>query len=140
MDMKTFAERLKYIRLQRNVSVEELAEAIKVNRSTINRYEKPSKINSIKTDKLEAIAKYLNVSEDYLIGNSDDKYNPALLDKLTEKQNIEITSYISLSKDVFKEKNVTLDGKDITNEDINYLIDSLDLIVEMLKRKREGGK
>ena len=137
MDMKKFAERLKYIRLQRNVSVDELAEAIKVNRTTINRYEKPNKINSIKTDKLEAIAKYLNVSEDYLIGNSDNKYNKQFLDKLSEKQNIEINNVIYLAKDVFKEKNVTLDGKCITKEDMEYLIDSLEVMLEILKRKRK---
>ena len=139
MDMEKFARRLKYIRLQRNVSVDELAEAIKVNRTTINRYEKGSKINSIKLDKLEAIANYLQVNKDYLTGDSDDKISITTLKQLAQKQNIEINNVIYFTKELVKQKNVTLDGKPIQDTNVDYLIDAMELALEMLKRKNKDN-
>ena len=138
MDMRVFAERLKYIRLQRNISVEELAEAIKVNRTTVNRYEKGT-INSIKLSKLEAIANYLAVTKEYLTGESDDKYSITSLESLSKNQNIEINNVIYLTKEIVKQKNVTLEGQPINESNLEYLIDAMELALEMLKRKNKSN-
>lgn len=138
MDMIVFGERLKDVRLQRNVSVDELAEAIKVNRSTINRYES-GLIKSIKEDKLEAIANYLSVDKDYLCGKTDDQYSTTSLKLLSKKENIEINNVIYFTKEIIKQKNVTLDGKPINEVNIDYIIDTLELALEMLKRKNGGN-
>ena len=137
MDMSTFAERLKYVRLQRNISVDELAEAVKVNRSTINRYETAG-FKSIKEDRLEAIANYLSVDKDYLCGKIDNQFTLKSLENLNKKHHIEINSVITITKDLIKQKNVTLEGKPVT--DIDYLIDAMELALEMLKRKNKGDK
>lgn len=73
MDMNIFAVRLKAIRTERNVSARELAEAAGVNKATIHHYER-AEFKSIKTPTLMAIAEYLQVNPDYLIGASDNKH------------------------------------------------------------------
>jgi repressor LexA len=73
MDMNIFAVRLKAIRTEKNVSARELAEAAGVNKATIHHYER-AEFKSIKTPTLMAIAEYLQVNPDYLIGASDNKH------------------------------------------------------------------
>ena len=73
MDMWTFAQRLKAVREERNISATELAEALGINKATIYRYE-TAEIGKIKQVTINAIAEYLNVNPDYLIGTSDIKH------------------------------------------------------------------
>ena len=71
--MTTIGERLKIAREERNVSIAELAEALDLNKTTIYRYETGA-FKRIKPSTLGAIAEYLNVNPDYLIGASDNKH------------------------------------------------------------------
>lgn len=73
MDMKIFAERLKETRKERSVSAAELGEAVGIHKATIHRYEKVD-FKGIKECLLNAIADYLNVNPDYLIGATDQKH------------------------------------------------------------------
>ena len=73
MDMNIFARRLKATRTEQNVSARELAEATGINKATIHHYER-AEFKSIKTPTLIAIAEYLNVNPDYLIGVTDNKH------------------------------------------------------------------
>lgn len=73
MDMTTIGERLKIAREERNVSIAELAEALGLNKTTIYRYETGA-FKRIKPSTLGAIAEYLNVNPDYLIGATDNKH------------------------------------------------------------------
>lgn len=73
MDMKILAQRLKATREARNITIAELADALGINKATMYRYE-TAEFQSIKTARLEAIAKYLNVNPDYLIGATDNKH------------------------------------------------------------------
>lgn len=73
MDMNTFAKRLRATREERGISAKELAEALGINATTIYRYETAG-FQSIKSPVLNAIAKYLNVNPDYLIGATDQKH------------------------------------------------------------------
>ena len=72
MDIKVFAERLKTARSERNITATELAEALGINKATIYRYEN-AEIGRIKSVTINAIADYLNVNPDYLIGATDNK-------------------------------------------------------------------
>ena len=136
MDMKEFAIRLRHTRIQRNVTVDELAAAIKVNRSTINRYETAG-FKSIKEAKLDAIAEYLMVNKDYLCGKTDEQFGLSELDLLGKQENIEINKVIHITTEIIKQKNVTMEGKPI--KDLQYLIDTIELALEMLKKKNKGG-
>lgn len=73
MDMHVFAKRLNEVREERNVSVLELSEALGINKATLYRYEN-AEISKIKSVTINAIADYLNVNPDYLIGVTDNKH------------------------------------------------------------------
>ena len=73
MDMRLFAQRLKAVREERNVSVIELAEALGINKATVYRYE-CAEFRGVKSPIVKAIAEYLNVNPDYLIGATDNKH------------------------------------------------------------------
>lgn len=73
MDMTVFAKRLRATREEHGISAKELAEALGVNATTIYRYE-TAEFQSVKSLTLQAIADYLNVNPDYLIGATDNKH------------------------------------------------------------------
>jgi transcriptional regulator with XRE-family HTH domain len=66
-----FSEKLKRIRIEKNVTQDMLSKALGLNRSTISSYE--SDRNQPDLDTLVKIAKYFNVSTDYLLDISDIK-------------------------------------------------------------------
>ena len=72
MNMKIFAERLKETRKEKMISSKELGEAVGIHKATIHRYEKAD-FKGIKEPLLNAIADYLKVNPDYLIGATDNK-------------------------------------------------------------------
>ena len=73
MDMQILAQRLRNTREARGITAKELAEALDINTTTIYRYETAS-FKGIKATLLTAIADYLNVNPDYLIGATDQKH------------------------------------------------------------------
>ena len=80
IDIKSkFAQRLYVTRKERRMTADELGEAIGLNRATIYLYES-GEIKSIKRSVLCKLAKYLNVTTDYLMGNTDDKNGSIDLD------------------------------------------------------------
>ena len=72
MDLKILGERLKYARNElRNMSLQDIADAVGVARSTVQRYEN-GKIQNIKLPVVESFARALGVNPAWLIGKSDD--------------------------------------------------------------------
>lgn len=68
---KIFAERLKKLRTDHNVSMQKLAEELKLkNKGTIGQFETEKTTPSSET--LIRVANYFNVSIDYLVGRSSD--------------------------------------------------------------------
>ena len=68
---KIFAERLKQLRMNRQVSMQKLAEEIGLkNKGTIGQFE--TEVTAPSSDTLISIAEYFNVSLDYLVGRSND--------------------------------------------------------------------
>lgn len=61
---------LKELRKSKKITQEELAKIIGVERSSIGKYESPSKPVTPSPDIMLKIAEYFNVSVDYLLGNS----------------------------------------------------------------------
>lgn len=64
--MKIFAERLKELRLEKNLSLKDLAKGIGSSDVAISRWENELRIPNI--ENLYLIAKFFGVSADYLIG------------------------------------------------------------------------
>ena len=67
--MKIFCERLKELRNENNITTIKMGEILNVRHSTIVRWESGKITPSI--DHLYNIAKYFNVTADYLIGLED---------------------------------------------------------------------
>ena len=67
--MKIFCERLKELRQEKNLSTIKLGKELQVSDSTITRWENGLRVPSI--EHLYNIAKYFNVTSDYLIGLED---------------------------------------------------------------------
>lgn len=68
--MKTFAERLKYLRLEKELSQRQLAKLLNINYTSIQRWESEMRIPN--AEAIVLLAKYFNVSADYLLGLTDD--------------------------------------------------------------------
>ena len=66
LKMKT-SERIRELRKARDVTQQELADAIKMNQSVVNRIERGTR--PIRDDELKELARFFNVSTDYLLGN-----------------------------------------------------------------------
>ena len=67
--MKIFAERLKELRLEHNLTTTQLANALGIRDSSISRWE--NDVVSPSVEALYDVAKYFNVTADYLIGLED---------------------------------------------------------------------
>ena len=68
---KKFGQRLKSLRLERDLKQSELAKIIEVSSSTIGMYEQGRRYADLET--LKKIADFFDVSVDYLIGRTDIK-------------------------------------------------------------------
>lgn len=69
MSVSAFSERLKDLRIDNNLTSEELAHKIGVTKSTISFWE--NNINEPKASYIVALAKVFSVSADYLLGLKD---------------------------------------------------------------------
>lgn len=67
--MNKFAERLKELREEKNLTQYELSKQIEISTACINRWEKNSRIPNI--DSIIILCKFFNCSADYLIGLED---------------------------------------------------------------------
>lgn len=67
--MSIFAERLKELRTEKNLSQKELADELKISQAIISHYEKD--IRKPTLDIIVMLCKYFKVSADYLIGLED---------------------------------------------------------------------
>lgn len=65
----SFPERLKELRHEHKLNTRQLGQAIGCSHIAISRWERGTQIPGI--DKLMALAKYFNVSTDYLVGFED---------------------------------------------------------------------
>ena len=64
--MKIFAERLKELRLEKNLSLEKLAKEVKIGSSSLSRWENCQA--DVKGSQLIILSKFFNVTADYLLG------------------------------------------------------------------------
>lgn len=95
---------LKKLRIEQGVSQQQLADYIGVSQQSVNKYENHNAEPDIAT--LSLIAKYFNVSIDYLVGNSKkeetDKDTLTLLrifSQMTPKQKV---LYINIGKTLLR--------------------------------------
>ena len=136
MDMFLFGKRLKEVREGLNISAEELAEAIGVNKATIHRYE-TGYFKSIKLDRLDKIAEFLNVSKSYLTGDSKDKYFKESFTTVFEAKPKELSEILDISIDLLTQDNILVEGKPVNQDNLKALINYMEFILESAKKDKE---
>lgn len=67
--MKIFGERLKDLRDDRKLSLMKLSKQVGISDTTLSRWE--NDVNDVKGEQLVVLAKFFNVSTDYLLGLTD---------------------------------------------------------------------
>lgn len=110
--MAGFAQVLRLLRVEKGLSQQELANALKISKSSVNMYERGERQPNFET--LELIADYFNVDIDYLLGRTNKTTKIIQPDTLAAH---------------FDAQNFT---KDELNEIINF--------VEFVKNKRKSEK
>ena len=119
MTMFSTLEKIKELALKRGISLQKVAEDLGYS---IN-YLYTLKEKTPKSDRLQEIADYFNVSTDYLLGRTD---NPAIANDDT------VAGYTSDDLRKMAENAKTFDGKPLTEEDI----DAIQNIIEIYLRGR----
>ncbi len=93
--MSKFHLRIRELRISRKLSQQELADILKISKSSINMYERGEREPGL--DLLEAIADFFNVDMDYLMGKSDNpqKYISSIAngDTLTDDEKTLLDAY-----------------------------------------------
>lgn len=70
---KTFADRLSVLRKIKKLSQEDVAQALGIARQSLSLYENGERVPNIET--LAEMARFFNVSADYLLGFNDSYYS-----------------------------------------------------------------
>lgn len=125
--MGTFQERLKFLRKEKNLTIEELAKKLGSAKSTISRYE--NGLREPKKDFLELLCSYFDVSTDYLLGKTDER-------NIDTKVSNDIDEEKDLEEEIEKiitSKNISFCGEPLEDEDMKFLRDSLKATLEFAK-------
>ena len=67
--MNKFSERLKELRVEKNLTTRDLSKLIDISHATISRWE--NGINDVKGSELIKLSKFFRVTTDYLLGLED---------------------------------------------------------------------
>jgi len=127
--MATFAERLKQLRKEKDLTIEQLASNLGSAKSTISRYENG---REPKADILQLLAEYFNVSVDYLLGKTDIKEPRSLFDGPGVLTN---PFKEDSNKDKFNSRGIF--ERELNNKDKKDIEKSLNKTMEMLE-SQEG--
>ena len=120
----TVGERIKLARETKNLSQTDLANACKISKQTLYKYEN-NIITNIPSDKIEAIANYLSISPAYLMGWETD--NKDTNNKLTDGE--ELQEYLEELKNRSEMRMLFSLAKGATKEDVEKAVK----IIEALK-------
>ena len=94
--MSTRSERIRLLIEQSNLSYQELEKTTGIKKSSLQRYASGTTAK-IPLDVIEKLSKYFNVSQEYLMGWSDDKKTNAPDHALTEGEKTWLKLYHKLS-------------------------------------------
>lgn len=109
MAIKNMAQKIKELRQQRGLTLEQVANVVGVGKSTVRKWE-TGMIANMKRDKIAALAQALGTTPAYLMGWQDeDDENPHELKLLTAFDKLDIDGQIFVAQAVEDyEKNSTL--------------------------------
>ena len=127
----TMGEKIKYLREEHGLTLEELGRRVGVSKSTIRKWE-VGQIENMRRDKIAKVASALSVSPGYLMGWEDRNGNPA--DKSAVDSMKEVASVFNSTHQnrmmlsdreknhIYSYKKLSEDGKDKADKYINQLL------------------
>jgi transcriptional regulator len=124
MKKSNFGERLREIRLQKNMTQEQIAKKLNLAVSTIGMYERGAREPSFET--LENIADFFNIDMDWLLGKSN------IQNKYQYEKNITSNKQNKLSEDELISY-FRIDTSDLTDDEITEVREELEKYTDMLK-------
>ena len=94
------SRKIKQLRLERNMTLEEVANIVGVGKSTVRKWE-TGMIANMKRDKIALLAKALGTTPAYLMGWKEKENTPVPLDepKLTEEQKLMLDLFDRVPED-----------------------------------------
>lgn len=115
-----YGDVLKNLRNRKGLSQRELADRLKINRSTYARYETSSTQPDYET--LKKLAQFHDVTVDYILGMSNEK-RP----QLTEKDERDIAKRIAaLREDLANAEGLSFHGEPMSEEAIESLLEAME--------------
>lgn len=124
-------DRIKELANQRKVSVAELERALGFGNGSISKWNKQSP----STEKLKQVADYFQVSLDYLVGRSDDKYD------LSPQEKIDIgIEAEKMMKGLNEEGSINFYGEPMSEEDKEATLSALNLLMTINRKKAKKKK
>ena len=115
-----YGDVLKNLRNRKGLSQRELADRLKINRSTYARYETSSTQPDYET--LKKLAQFHDVTVDYILGVSNEKQP-----QLTEKDERDIAKRIAaLREDLANAEGLSFHGEPMSEEAIESLLEAME--------------
>ncbi|MEF9991886.1 MAG: helix-turn-helix transcriptional regulator [Romboutsia sp.] len=128
--METLSSRLRALRKEKNITLDQMAESLNTNKVTLSRYE--TGVREPKQETLNMLANYFNVSVDYLFCRTNEK-NPIS----KEGQDDVIRVLDDVMSDFKSKDNVMFDGEPMNQEEFDSFLQSLEVVLTIAKQKQE---
>ena len=120
-------DRVKKLAQERGISLPALEAELGFGNSTIVKWDK----STPNADKLNAVAKYFDVTMDYLLNGNDDT-------SLTTRDERDISKIIEQTKEqLLSQEGLMFDGDPASPEAINSILDAMQIGMEMAKKKNK---
>lgn len=127
--MKTLSNRLKSLRKEKGLTLEQMATDLGTTKVTLSRYE--NGIREPKGETLNLIANYFNVSIDYLFARTDDRNSLSNEDKVDVKVAIdEVLSSLEYSEGLM------FDGEPMDKNEFDSFLQSLEVVFTVAKKRQ----
>lgn len=122
----TLKERIKELATESGISLPALESELGFGNSTIVKWDK----STPNAEKLNAVAKYFDVSMDYLLNGTSEN-------KLTKKDEKDISKILSGTEQLLKQDGLMFDGDPATPEAIESILSAMQIGMEMAKKKNK---
>ncbi|MBS6024987.1 MAG: helix-turn-helix domain-containing protein [Paeniclostridium sp.] len=131
--METLASRLKFLRKEKGYTLEQMANDLNTTKVTLSRYENGTR--EPKSETLNQLSDYFNVSIDYLFGKTDERTAPTKSEIIDVKKAID-----EIKSELERGDSLMFDGECLSEDAISSLLSAMEIGLSMAKKKQEEIK
>lgn len=128
--METLAFRLRELRKEKGLTLEQMAKDLNTTKVTLSRYENGTR--EPKSEMLSQLSDYFNVSIDYLFGKTDEKNHISKIGQADVKKALE-----DIKAQLENNDALMFDGEYLNEDAIESLISAMEVGMAMAKKKQE---